>query len=109
MHTLSGAAGRVSRRQWLTALGVAAFVAGARWGLGRMEQTVRSLPACSPRPRLQRAELREWAIKEGWTPRLASIVTVDPSDAWLDERLTERLAERFRRSGWVKDVRWVRK
>jgi len=109
MHALSGAAGRVSRRQWLTALGVAAFVAGARWGLGRMEQAVRSLPACSPRPRLQLAELPEWAIKEGWTPRLASIVTVDPSDAWLDERLTERLAERFRRSGWVKDVRWVRK
>jgi hypothetical protein len=103
------AASRLGRRQWLTIAGVAAFVIGARWGLGRMEEMVRLLPQCSPQPRLQLAELPDWATKEGWTPRLASAVSMDKSDVWLDERLTERVAEKFRRSGWVKNVRWVRK
>lgn len=97
------------RRRWLTIIGIAAFAAGARWGLGRMEQTVRQMPASSPQPRLQLADLPDWATKEGWTPRLASAVSLEKTDGWLDDQLTENVAARFRRSGWVKDVRWVRK
>lgn len=100
---------RVSRQQWLTVAGLAVFLLGVRWALSRMEQTARQLPACNPPPRLQLADVPDWAMREGWTPRLASAVSLDPGDAWLDDRLAERLAERFRRSGWVKDVSWVRK
>ncbi len=101
--------GRLSRQQWLTVLAVVALVVSVRWALGRMEQTARQLEACNPKPRLMLADLPDWAEKEGWTPRLASAVALDASDAWLDDQLTVRVAERFRRSGWVKDVHWVRK
>lgn len=99
----------LSRQQWLTVVCVVAFIIGVRWALGRMEQTARQLPACCPSPRLQLADLPEWAVKEGWTSRLASVVSLDNTDVWLDERLTQNVAAKFRRSGWVKDVRWVRK
>ncbi len=102
-------AAHLSRKQWLTIVGVIAVLAGARWGLGRMEMTARGLPQCNPTPRLQIVDMPDWAMKEGWTPRLASAVSLDPADNWLDDRLAERIAERFRQSGWVKDVCWVRK
>jgi hypothetical protein len=70
---------------------------------------VAQLPVCNPRPKLVLDEVPDWAIAEKWAPRFCSAVSLDDANVWLDDELTERIAEKFRRSGWVKNVRWVRR
>ena len=106
---LIAAGSHVTMRQWFTCAGVVGFVFCARWGLGRLESHVARLPVCNPRPRLVLEELPDWAIDENWAPRFCSAVSLDETGAWLDGGWTARIAEKFRRSGWVKNVRWVRR
>lgn len=102
-------AAKLSLRQWFALAGIAAIVIAVRIGLGRMEHTVRELPAANPEPRLKLVNVPDWAVKEGWGPRFLAIASLGPTDAWIDPTLTQRLADQFRRSGWVKRVNWIRK
>ena len=105
----SAAGSRLTRAQWLTVLGVIVLVAGVRWGLGRLEGRVRRIEACNPQPRIQLVELPKWATDEGWAPRLTAAVSIDDTYAWNDEALLDRVADDFRASGWVKEIRALRK
>lgn len=100
---------RFTVRQWVMFTTVVTAAWGARWGLGRLEQTVRAMPAVAPKPRILLVDVPDWVKQEGWLDRYRSLATMAPGDHWIDPDLPSRIAERFRASGWVKEVNWVRK
>lgn len=106
---LSAVASALSLRQWLTVAGLVVVAVSVRLALGRMEQSVRALPEGNPAPRVELVGLPEWAVHEGWAPRFAAAARVESSADWLDPKLLERLAERLRASGWVREVKSIRK